>query len=141
MAQLLKADTQVVVAIGPFVSIADGFTLINTFENSAADDLVLIKHGATTGVDISGRTDAAYGAYVAPGMVYLTLTTDDTDTEGNLTIIAEDVNLCLPVVNRFQVISQAAFNSLHTTDASGLMTVDVATIAANAITNLSLIHI
>ena len=57
--QDLRANTQVIVTIGPFVDVGDGFTPETGITLGAADEAELIKHGSTTVVDISGATWAA----------------------------------------------------------------------------------
>jgi hypothetical protein len=119
--QELRANTQIVVPYGPIVDINDGFTMVTTMSLSTVDSAMLIKAGGTTGVDISGRTDAAYSATAVDGMRHVTLTTSDTDTEGLLTIVIEDVSLALPIVNRYMVLSEAAWDTKYSPRDGGNM--------------------
>ena len=113
MAQELRADTEVNVPIGPFVSIADGVAMVTTLDIGTAQSAKLIKHGATAGIDISSNVDGPYAASTVDGMRYVTLTTSDTDTKGNLTIVIEDEGLALPVVDKFEVVSQESYDRRH----------------------------
>ncbi len=114
MAQELRADTQVIVPIGPFVSIVDGVTMVTNLDIGTADSAKLVKHNSTSGIDIASRADGPYSASVVDGMRWVTLLTGDVDTKGNLTITIEDEGLALPVVDKFEVISQEAYDRTHT---------------------------
>lgn len=125
--QQLKANTQVVVTIGPFVDITDGLTPETGITLSGADEAELIKHGATTVVDIAAATWAAVTS--CDGYYSLTLTTAHTDTEGMLTIVVQDDSVCLPVRAVFQVLSEAAYDSLYAAKDTGYMDINVKAIS------------
>ena len=115
MAQILRADTEVVVHIGPFVDVTDGFTP-QTDITLGGNEAELMKHDATTTVDISA---AAWTAITAVrGWYRLTLTTSHTDTEGPLTVIVQDDSDTLPVYARFQVITADAYDYLYASTAA-----------------------
>lgn len=124
--QDLRANTQVIVTIGPFVDVSDGFTPETGIALSTADEAELMKHGSSTVVDISGATWAAVTGM--DGYYSLTLTTSYTDTEGQLTIAVNDDSVCLPVIARFRVLSEAAYDSLYAAKDDGFMDVNVKTI-------------
>ena len=126
----LRANTQVVVAIGPFVAVANGYVPVTDIVLTgagAADEAELIKHGGTTGVDISGNTWAVLNTAV-DGYYNLTLTTDDTNTEGNLLVVIQDDSACLPVKAEFNVMAEAAWDSLYAAKDAGFMDVNIKTI-------------
>ena len=116
--QLLKANTEVIVTVGPFVDVADGFTP-QTDITLAGNEAELIKHGLTSVVDISGATWAP----VTNCRVYysLTLTTSHTDTEGMLVVIVQDDSDCLPVKQEYMVLSEAAWDSMFAAKDTGYM--------------------
>ena len=101
--QELKANTQVIVIVGPFVDVTDGFTPETGITLGAADEAELLKHGSTTVVDISAATWAAVTS--CDGYYGLTLTTSHTDTEGMLTVVVQDDSVCLPVRAQFMVLA------------------------------------
>lgn len=133
--QYLQADTAVDVRIGPFVDVGDGFTpetaIGNTPTNlTGVDEAELLKHNGAATTDITSNTWAAVSG--CDGWYDLTLTATDTNTEGQLTVVIQDDSVCLPVFAHFMVISQAAWNSLFTTKATGSMDVDVKEISTSA---------
>jgi len=119
----LKQSTSVKVKIGPFVDVGDAFTPetgIVLTGAGAADEAELLKHDAAAVVDISGRTWAAIAD--CDGWYNLTLTTADTDTLGELTVVVQDDSVCLPVFVRFEVVAQQYWDSKYGAD---LLQVDV----------------
>ena len=81
--QILKQSTQVIVRVGPFVDVGDGFTP-QTDIGLAGNEAELLKN-ASVEVDISGRTFTAVTN--CRGWYDLTLITGDTDTVGLLTVV------------------------------------------------------
>lgn len=126
MTQLLRANTQVKVVIGPVVAVGDGFTPVTTLDLSTADEAELLKHDAAAVTSISAATFAAISS--ADGYYNLTLTTSHTDTEGLLTVLANDDSLCLPVKQTFMVLSEAAWDSMFVAKDDGFMDVNIKTI-------------
>lgn len=117
----LKADTQVIVTIGPFVDVGDGFTPQTDIALSG-NEAELLKHGSTSVVDISGATWAAVTN--CRGYYSLTLTTGHTDTEGQLTVVVQDDSDCLPVRNTFMVVNANVFDSLFAAATTDYLQVD-----------------
>lgn len=128
---ILKQSTQVVVRIGPFVDVGDGFTPETGITLGAADEAELLKAGGGASVDISARTWAAVTG--ADGWYDLTLTTTDTNTIGGLTVVVQDDSVCLPVFMRFQVIGAVSYDSIFATDATDYLQVDVRQIVGVAV--------
>ena len=123
--QELRANTQVIVPIGPFVDKGDGFTP-QVDITLGGDEAELLKHGSVTVVDISGATWAAVAN--CRGYYGLTLTTSHTDTEGMLTVIVQDDSDCLPVRQSFMVLSEAAWDSKYAAKDDGFMDVNIKTV-------------
>jgi hypothetical protein len=132
MAQILRQSTQVVVVIGPFVDVTDGFTPETGITLGAADEAEILKANTTTTTDISAATWAAITG--CDGWYGLTLTTTHTDTVGALTVMVNDDSVCLPVFARFQVIEEAAYDAMYAASADPKADINVASIDAGAIT-------
>jgi len=129
--QELKANTGVDVRMGPFVDVGDGFTPQTDIGNpdtnlTGVDEAELLKHNGAATVDITARTWAAVAS--CDGWYDLTLTTDDTDTEGLLDIVIQDDSDCLPVHKQFMVLSEAAYDSKYVAKDVGFMDVNIKTI-------------
>ena len=114
MVQELKQSTAVVVHIGPFVDVGDGFVPETGVTLSGADEAEVLKHAATTTTSISGLTFAAITS--CDGWYALSLGTGETDTLGDLEVIVQDDSLCLPVSVRFSVVTANYWDSKHSTD-------------------------
>lgn len=138
----LKQSTQVVVPIGPAVSISDGYTQLTTLDISTADYAYLIKSDGTL-VDISGRTWAALSdTNTSPntaitGYYNLTLTTSDLNTLGRVKVMIYDVSLTLPIWEDFSVIDANEFDSKYTTSSpTTYKNVNVVSLSAGAIDSI-----
>ena len=128
----LREDTQVKVKIGPVVDPTDGVTPVTTLSLSTADEAELFKHDAAAVTDISGATFAAITG--ADGWYNLTLTTSHTDTAGQLDVVINDDDVCLPVFAHFMVMPTQVWDSLFSTDKLQVDAVEIssdATAAAN----------
>jgi len=121
----VRANTQVIVTIGPFPDVGDGFTP-QTDITLGGNEAELLKHGSTTVVDISVAIWAAVAN--CRGYYSLTLTTSHTDTEGMMTVVVQDDSDCLPVRNSFMVMSEAAWDSLYVAKDAGFMDVNIKTV-------------
>ncbi|MGW8181441.1 MAG: hypothetical protein ACWGQW_22155, partial [bacterium] len=125
--QFLKADTQVKVAIGPVVAVGDGFTPVTTLDVNTADEAYILKHDNSTAIPLGGSTHT-FDPIISPSMdgyYHLTLTTSDTDTEGNLTVGINDDSLCLPVIARFTVVSANVYDSLFAAATTDYLQIDM----------------
>ncbi len=127
----IKADYEQVVIIGPFLDATDNVTPETGITLAAADQAEIIKHGATTVVDISGNSWAVVTN--CDGYYRLTLTAANLDTEGVLTVVVQDSSECLPVRVNFMVLSDNVFNSLFAASGTDYLDVEIAAVAANAI--------
>jgi hypothetical protein len=136
----LRANTEVIVVIGPFPDVGDGFTPQVDIDISGTNEAELIKHDSATVVDISGATWAAVTD--CRGHYALTLTTGYTDTEGNLRVVVQDDSDCLPVKEDFLVLSEAAYDSKYVAKDTGYMDVNIKHVAesATAATNLEIVY-
>lgn len=121
--QFLQANTATIVRVGPFVDVGDGFTPETGVTLSGADEAEVMKAGGGASVSISGNTWAAVTG--CDGWYDLTLTAGNLDTEGTLTVVVQDDDVCLPVFIHFMVIAQSAFASLITAKDTGFMDVNV----------------
>jgi hypothetical protein len=119
--QILKADTQKIVRIGPAVDISDGYTCLATLDISTAD-YAYMMHGDSVEVDISSNTWAAVTSVT--GWYDLTLTAAQLTTEGPMTIAIYDVSLCLPVYAHFMVVSANVYDSLYAPATTDYLQVD-----------------
>jgi hypothetical protein len=82
---------------------------------SGADQAELLKAG---GVVTQGIHDATWAAISGcDGWYNLTLTTSHTDTTGDLTVVVQDTDVCLPVFARFQVVAENVYGSIYNSDA------------------------
>ena len=119
MTVILRQSTQIVVRIGPFVDVTDGFTPETGITLAAADEAEALRAGTAT-LDISGATWAAVTG--ADGWYDLTLSTTATNTVGELVIVVQDDSVCLPVYQRFQVIEEALYDGIFAASAAALST-------------------
>lgn len=138
MSQILRQSTQVVVHIGPFVDVTDGFTPEVGITLGAADEAEAVKGGSTTTTDISAATWAAITG--CDGWYALTLTTSHTDTIGTLTIMVNDDSVCLPVFARFQVIEEAAYDTIFAASALPASTTNITAGTITTATNVTTVN-
>lgn len=117
MSQILRQSTAVVVRVGPAVDRIDGNTPETTLTLAAADQAELLKAAGVATVDISGNTFTAVTG--ADGWFDLTLTASNTDTVGDLSIVIQDQDLCLPVFARFQVVEETIYDNVYAPAAPG----------------------
>lgn len=123
----LRANTEVKVRIGPATNYKNGREPITTLTLAGADQAELLKHNGIATVDISGNTMAAIAG--ADGWYDLTLTAGNLDTEGTLTVLIQDEDLCLPVFIDYLILSQAAWDSKYVAKDTGYIDVNVRAIS------------
>ena len=130
--QFLKADTAVDVLIGPFVEDGDGDSPLTALSL----DVELSKNGqALTDSESAAPTHDSAGT--VGGYYNCILGTTDTNTEGTLTLVVHHAE-ALPIRHDYMVLTQAAYDSMFGTKATGYMQVDLVTINDVA-TNLEML--
>jgi hypothetical protein len=135
---VLRQSTQVIVVIGPFVDVTDGFTPETGITLSGADEAEILKANTSTTTDISGATWAAITG--CDGYYALTLTTTLTDTIGPLTVMVNDDSVCLPVFARFQVIEEAAYDTIYAASALPASTTNITAGTVTTATNVTTVN-
>lgn len=138
MTQTVRQSTQVVVRIGPFVDATDGVTPETGVTLGAADQAEALKAAGAATTDISAATWAAITG--ADGWYNLTLTTAHTDTIGTLDIVVQDASVCLPVHARFQVIEEAAYDTIYAASALPASTTNITAGTITTATNVTTVN-
>lgn len=138
MTQILRQSTQVVVRIGPFVDVTDAFTPETGVTLSGADEAELLKAAGAATVSIAGNTFAAISG--ADGWYDLTLSTTDTNTIGPLDVVVNDDSVCLPVFVRFQVIEEAAYDTIYAASALPASTTNITAGTVTTATNVTTVN-
>ena len=115
----LKANTAVDVLIGPFVDSTDGNTTEDGLTISQAD-VKLSKNGQA----LTQKTDATAAAFDDDGYYNCELDATDTNTEGNLVLIVHEAG-ALPVRHEYNVMAEAAWDSLYAPKDTGFMDVNI----------------
>ena len=126
----LRANTAVDVLIGPFVDKTDG----NTTEDSLTLTQAEIKL-SKLGQGLAQKNDATSAVFDDDGYYNCELDATDTNTEGNLVLIVHQSANALPVRHEFNVMAEAAYDSLYIAKDSGFMEVSL---TAGAITDATL---
>jgi hypothetical protein len=116
----LRANTAVDVLIGPFVDDTDGKTA-ETGLTLSQGDIKLSKNGQA----LTQKNDDTAASHDASGYYNCELDATDTNTEGQLVLIVSESG-ALPVRHEFNVLSEAAWDSLYAAKDDGYMSVDVA---------------
>jgi hypothetical protein len=119
---LLKANTAVDVLIGPFIDETDGKTAETGLTISQAD-VRLSKNGQ----NMAQKDDNTAAAHDELGYHNCELNATDTNTEGQLLLAVHEAG-ALPVWHEFNVISEAAWDSLFAAKDVGFMDVNVKTV-------------
>lgn len=122
----LRANTAVDVLIGPFVDSTDGNTA-ETGLTIAQADVRLSKNGQ----NMAQKNDVTACVHDELGYYNCELDATDTDTEGNLVLCVHETG-ALPVRHEFNVLSEAAWDSLYAAKDSGYMNVNVNTVNETA---------
>jgi len=112
--QVIRQGMQIKVRIGVFVDVGDGFTPETGVTLGAADEAELLKANGAGTVSIAASTWAAIAD--CDGWYDLTLSTDDTDTLGMLSVVVHDDDVCLPVHVHFMVVTANVWDSKYSTD-------------------------
>lgn len=118
----LKADTQVVVRVGPAMAIADGVTPVTTLALTTADQAELLGPAGAATASISANTFAAITG--VDGWYDLTLTAAQLAAEGMHTVVVQDASLNTPIFKDFMVVSANVFDSLFAAAGTDYLEVD-----------------
>ena len=116
----LRANTAVDVLIGPFVDILDGNTTEDGLTLTQAE-IKLSKNGQA----LAQKSDVTAAAFDDDGYYNCELDATDTNTEGNLVLIVHQAANALPVRHEFNVLAEAAWDSLYVAKDTGYMDVNV----------------
>lgn len=139
---VLRADTEIIISVGPFVSVVDASTPVTDVSLGAADCARLIKHGSSSSVDISGAT---WGAKTnCDGYYNLTLTTSWLDTEGLLEIIFRDNDIFMQLRFSYMVENAPSWDSKYAVAGTDYLPVDVNQWLGQAVTadsNVPEVHV
>jgi len=116
----LKANTAVDVLIGPFLDIDDG----NTTEESLTieDEHVLLSKN---GQGLTDKNDTSNAAHDLNGYYNCPLNDTDTNEEGNLVLVVHFAATALPVRHEFNILAEAAWDSLYAVKDTGFMDINV----------------
>jgi hypothetical protein len=115
----LKANTAVDVLIGPFVDSTDGNTDETGLTISQAD-VRLSKNGQ----NMAQKSDATACVHDELGYYNCELDATDTNTEGNLVLVVHEAG-ALQVRHEYNVLSEAAWDSLYAAKDTGFMDVNI----------------
>ncbi len=130
----LRADTAVVVPVGPLVAIVDGFTTVDAATVTDID--CGIKKAGTAGASISltasgGANDMTPTAN-NPGHYDMEIPAADVDIEGPLRYTFNDVDVCYPFYEDFVVVNANVYDSLFAVATTDYLQVDALQIAGSA---------
>ena len=112
--QEIRQSTEIKVRIGSAVDATDGVTPETGMSLATADQTELLKHNGAVTVDVSANTFAVVTG--CDGWYDLTLTTGNTDTLGQLTVVIQDSSLMCPIFRDFVVVTQNYWDSKYSTD-------------------------
>lgn len=119
----LRANTAVDVLIGPFLDITDSNITEDSLTLTAAE-IKLSKNGQA----LTLKSDVTSAVFDDDGYYNCELDVTDTNTEGQLVLIVHQAANALPVRHEYNVLSEAAFDSLYATKDAGFMDVNIKTI-------------
>ena len=120
---MLRANTAVDVLIGPFLDSTDGDTE-ETGLTISQSDVLLSKNGQA----LTQKNDDTAASHDANGMYNCELDATDTNTEGQL-VLKVHVSGALYVRHEFNVLSEAAWDSLFVAKDDGYMDVNIKAIS------------
>ena len=116
----LRANTAVDVLIGPFVDGTNG----KDTEEGESPVVLLSKNGQ----GLAGKNEGTTPAHDNAGYYNCMLDVTDTNTESQLVLVVEDSANALPVRHEYNVLSEAAWDSLYVAKDDGFMDVNIKTI-------------
>jgi hypothetical protein len=121
--QFLKSNTAVDVLLGPFVDDTDGKTAETALTLSQAD-ILLSKNGQV----LTQKTDITAAVHDSNGYYNCELDATDTNTEGTLTLVVNEAG-ALPVRHEYNILSEAAYDSMFAAKDIGYMDVNIKAIS------------
>jgi len=110
----LRFGTLRKIRVGSFVDPADAVTPVGGLALGAADQVELLKANGAATTDISGNTWTDIVGCL--GWYDLTLTIANTGTLGDLTVVIQDADVCLPVWVRCMVVTENVWDSMFGAD-------------------------
>ena len=119
----LRANTAVDVLIGPFIDKTDGNTTEDSLTLTAAE-IKLSKNGQA----LTLKSDVTAAAFDDDGYYNCELDATDTNTEGQLILIVHQAANALPVRHEYNVMAEAAWDSLYVAKDAGFMDVNIKTV-------------
>lgn len=106
---VLRRNTSVNVTVGPVVSQADGVTPVTNLSIATATEAKIAKQNAGALVSIAGLTFT----HIENGIYTLALTTNETNTAGNLVVLIENPATIRPIRMEFQVVPETVYDALY----------------------------
>ena len=119
----LRANTAVDVLIGPFIDKTDG----NTTEDGLTLPQAEIKL-SKNGQALAQKNDSTTAAFDDDGYYNCELDATDTNTEGQLVLIVHQSANALPVRHEYNIMAEAAWDSLYVAKDDGFMDVNIKTV-------------
>lgn len=115
----LRANTAINVLVGPYIDSTDGDTE-KTALTITQSGILLRKHGGSLAI----KNDVGMPSHDANGYYSCPLDATDLNTEGPLTLISHETG-ALPVRHDYNVMSEAAWDSIYVAKDTGYMDVNV----------------
>lgn len=108
---ILRQSTAVDVLIGPFLDRTDGFTA----EVGESPTVLLSKNGQTP----AAKNDVTTPVHASSGYYNCELDATDTNTVGTLVLLVAASANALPVRHELQVVTQAVYDAMYASGATG----------------------
>jgi len=111
----LKQSTEIVVTVGPFISISDGYTCVTGITIASADAAWALKPSGGTAMSLVSATWAS----AVTGSYNLTITAGILDTNGDLEVRIQESSTYLPVFMSYEVVNGDYWNNKYGTGNRG----------------------
>lgn len=125
--QVLRQNTAIDLAVGPFVDATDGFTAETALTLATMEQAHVFKHGGAALVSISGNT----WAHLAQGIYKLSLNAGDVDVLGRFEIFLNKAGTSRPVRHDLTVLAASVYDALIS--AGTLLPASMAAIVGDAV--------
>lgn len=119
----LRADTEFVLSIGPFVDSTDGDTE-ETALSLVQADFIILKHGQASS---AAKNDTGAGTHIADGMYSYKINATDMNLEGIFQIWVHKAG-ALIVHDTYEVVNQNVYDSLFKVAGNDYLEVSVDTV-------------